>query len=78
MGPIIEDSLTASPQSPKNSARRGIGLKYATNARPADCDAPKHNPAMLAANQNIVWSCAPQASKTIIIQPIRVSAIVGI
>src|SRR5262245_63991520 len=76
IGPRIDESLTARPQSPKNSARRSAGLRYPTSARLADCEAPKHRPARLAATQNSPGPDAHQAIRVVTIHSHRVSAMV--
>src|SRR5258706_3598180 len=76
MGPRIEDSFTARPQSPKNSARLSAGLRYPTSARPADCEEPRHSPARLAATQKSPDPDAAQAIKVVAIHRRRVRAIV--
>ncbi|MNT54821.1 hypothetical protein D3C72_1920090 [compost metagenome] len=74
MGPRIADSLTASPQRPKNSASRVGGASRPTIARPADWLAPMHRPARLAASQNSPGPRATQTRPTMPSQPSRVSA----
>ena len=43
-------------------------------ARPADCEAPMHSPAMFAAPQNSAAPSASQASKIMTTQPHSVAA----
>src|SRR6266853_2162384 len=76
IGPRIEDSFTAGPQSPKNSACLSAGLREPTSARPDDCEDPRHSPARLAATQKSPDPDADQAIKVVAIHSTRVKAMV--